>query len=175
MSIETKAAKQGIKLGVKLAEIYRRWRTRLAWRRNAAKRPAVAVKLSAVTALVTLTGCANLDHAYIKMDDRLFDGSQNPNRYLVPQGYEVRPFVRDASGDRVDITGWTVEEEMVKAQDWTARPLTIDSRGRQQANVLREVADAIREQRTGDAQTGLSGAGDAQNLLLDAAKEAGVQ
>lgn len=169
MSLETKATKQGVKLGLKLADIYRRWRTRLAWKRNASKRPA---SLSVVLLALAASGCASLDNSYIAMDDRLFDGSQNPNRYLVPQGYEVKAFVRDASGDRVDVTGWTVEEEMVKADGWTPRPLEIAPRGRQQDSAIRDVLELVREQQT--AAPTSDNAAAAEQAIIDAAKSAGV-
>lgn len=170
MSIEILAAKRGLKLGVKLADIYRKWRTRLAWKRLA--RRDVSRLLNVLVLSLLAGGCTSLDSGYISLDERLFDGSQNPQKYLVPDGYEVKAFVRDGQGDRVDITGYTVEEEMIKTDAWTPRPLTIDARGRKSGDAVQEIIDLVREQKT--TPVAGSGASAAEQSIIDAAKGAGV-
>ena len=171
MSIEAVAAKKGLSVGARIAEAYRRWRTRLAWRRNAAKRPQIPLSILAVSVMLA-SGCASLDNAYIAMDERLFDGSQNPQKYLVPEGYEVKAFVRDSSGDRVDITGWTVEEEMIKTATWTPKPLLVDSRGRKQESLVNDLIKAGQEARQAPKEG--SGASAAEKAVLEAAKSEGL-
>jgi hypothetical protein len=174
MSIKTVAAKAGMKSakqGLKMLWAwYRPWRTKLAYKREveAEKRKAQSTILPMMfIAAFALSGCASLDKVYTGVDRTLHNGALDPYQNQVPEGYEIKAFVRDQSGDRVDITGWSVEEEMVKAATWTPRPLTIEPRGNRKGNPLSDVLDVVKQIEAKDAQP--SGASEAIDLLKEEA------
>jgi hypothetical protein len=121
MSIEKEAAKLGIKgakQGIKILwSWYRPWRTKLAYKREVEaemkrKDQSTIIPMMFLAAFA-LSGCASLDKVYTGVDRTVHNGSLDPYQNQIPEGYEARPYVRDAAGNRVDITNWIVAWEIV--------------------------------------------------------------
>lgn len=170
MSAEVEVARKGLKI----LEWLKRWRIRLAYNRHLkAKQEAIkaankVAHAAAALVFVVASGCSSLDEKYIAYD-QMVGAKLQP--MFVPEGYEVRPFVRNAQGDRTDITGWTVELEMIKASSWQPTPLTINAS--KSPSALPELIEYLRGQVP--ASVGSGGSADAQQLLIDAATREGLK
>ena len=170
MNIKKEASKLATKnatgLLKRMAEPMRQWATRWAWRGRAERKGQIIPLLVVAFAL---SGCAHLQDSLIVADQMAFGGSQNPGKGRVPDGHIIVKFPKDQQGNRVYTEGWTWGYEMVREAGYVEPPFTI---GEQKArSELQLVLDLI----TKKADSGESGASDAQQLLLEAAKEAGIQ
>lgn len=180
MNIEAIAVKLGLKGGKNLlkraAEPVRRWATRWAWRgreKRVKDAGTYRVPLIALVAVSLASGCASFKAAIqdtlIVADEKAFGGGQNPGIGRVPDGHIVVKFPRDSQGNRVYMDGWTWDWEMVKKEGYVAPPFTLqDAKAKTD---LQLIMDMLSDK----AESGDSGAADAQKLMMEAAKEAGVK
>jgi hypothetical protein len=170
MSIEITAANVGTtnaaKLLKRLAEPIRQWATRWAWR-GRAKRQGKVIPLLLMA--FALSGCAHIQDALIVADEKAFGGGQNPGIGRVPDGHIIIKYPKDLQGNRVYTEGWTWGWEMVRKEGYVEPPFTLsDAKAKTDLQLLFEMISA-------KAESGDSGAADAQKLMLDAAKEAGIE
>lgn len=167
--IALEAGKQLVKNWKSWIEPLRRFLTRGARKRRDKE---IILPALAFLVLVLATGCARFDNAMIGIDDRYYNSSTA--KIAVPEGYLPRPYVQDAAGTRVDVTGWQVRWEIIPAPTFlpTFLPDAI-ARQRVQPSPLAPVLSLI--QANGPLvmnEPEQSGAGDAAaTLQAEAAKD----
>lgn len=145
MSIKTKAAKAGLKIGGKpvrrAAEKVRVWATKKARKRQGKEtiNPYVLA-----FALLSASGCASIDRALIAVDDGLYGSSTA--LVALPPGYDARPYVIDAGANRVDVDGWQVKWEIVPSATFKETMLSEAIAKPRKQSVMGPVMDLIDKQ-----------------------------
>lgn len=168
MSIEAIAGKQALKYGAKFWTWYRVWRTNLAYKREVkkeiARRGEQIVKLAVVAVMVAfLSGCASLDKVYTSVDRTVYNGQLDPYQNQIPEGYKMKVVVMDATSRPVDITGWTVEHEMIRAENW--KPIPLQIKATRQGSAVQEAIQTAKDLATGSGDAESSS--DNSDLMQD--------
>lgn len=181
MNIKEEAAKQAVKVAAKgwrgWIEPLRKMLTR--WARKKEGKEIIVKYALVLLAGTMLTGCATIRKAAIAADDQLYDSSTA--RVAVPDGYEIEPYVVDSTGTERNIDGWEPRYRIVPIPGHNhAKLKDIVLRGKQaQRSQVVEIIKTVAEVSGADIKSGTtlpaSGAADAQGLLIEAAKEAGVK
>lgn len=174
MSLESKATKEAIKLGTKA--VTGNWRSWLEpLRRMLTKRARKAegrenIKPYAIALLILpLAGCGTINNALIKVDDSLY-GSSTAG-VLLPDGYQINPYVTDSKGDRQNIDGWQIKYEILPAaghRHKEVKEVILQGNRASQSPVI----DFIKSQQQTAGTSDNAAA--AEQAIIDAAKAAGV-
>jgi len=182
MSIETVAAKIGLKAGKKglkaMFEPIRRWFTKGARKRQGKEviRPYVIAFL-----LVSMaSGCATVrkcvDNLAIAVDDKFYDSSTAI--VALPKGYDIAPYIEDADGVERTIDGWKIKYRIIEVPGHVHKNLKDEvMRGNKaEASSLQQVVEAAVKAQLGlnTAPAQPSGAADAQERFIEDAKAEGI-
>jgi len=182
MSIQATAVKIGSKNAVKLlkrmAEPFRRWYTKRARKRQG--KEFIQPYVIALLILSTASGCATVqkaaDNLAIAVDDKVYNSSTAI--VVLPDGYDINPYVTDAADQRQTIDGWKIKYEIIPKANHVA-PMLKDklyqgNKGNQ-SSLLSDVIKAAVQEEMASQKPQDSGVADAAALLQSEAAKDGIK
>ena len=130
----------------------------------------------ALLMLPTLVSCSTIDNALIAADSAFYDNSTAI--VVLPDGYDINPYVTDAADQRQTIDGWKIKYEIIPKADHVAPSLKdklYQGNKGQQSSLLSDVIKAAIQEEVASQKPAESGAADAIDKLKQEAAKEGIQ